>query len=92
MARFVGRVERSVPIERHIEAALVADGYDPHRIRFRIREIRELLFSHPTRYDLLLSERTLDRYLDEIHNNGTRQSHPYQRVVRAIESFRLILD
>ena len=72
MARFVGRVERSVPIERHIEVVLVVDGYDSHRIRFRIIEIREILFSHLTRYDLFLSERTLDRYLHEIHNNGTR--------------------
>ena len=89
MSRFVGIVERSVPIERHIEAALVADGYNPERVRSRIWEIRGLLFTHPTRH-LLLTERTLTRYLMDTF--GTRRSFPYQRVIRAIRDFRLILD
>lgn len=90
LAEFAGRLERAVPIERNIEAALVFDGYDPDRIRGRINEIRGILFTHPTRV-LLLSEQTLDRYLNEIETNGTRQSAPYMRVVRAIRNSDLIL-
>ena len=90
LAGFAGRLERAVPIERHIEAALVFDGYAPDRIRFRINEIRGILFTHPTRM-LLLSEQTLDRYLMEIRTNGTRQSAPYMRVVRAIRNHLLLL-
>ena len=85
LAEFAGRLERAVPIERHIEAALVFDGYDPDRIRGRINEIRGILFTHPTRV-LLLSEQTLDRYLNEIETNGTRQSAPYMRLVSAIRN------
>ena len=90
LAEFAGRLERAVPIERNIEAALVFDGYDPDRIRGRINEIRGIIFTHPTRV-LLLSEQTLDRYLNEIQTNGTRQSVPYTRVVRAIRNADLLL-
>ena len=90
LAGFAGRLERAVPIERNIEAALVFDGYAPDRIRFRINEIRGILFTHPTRM-LPLSEQTLDRYLMEIQTNGTRQSAPYMRVVHAIRNNKIIL-
>ena len=90
LAEFAGRLERAVPIERNIEAALVFDGYHPDRIRLRINEIRGILFTHPTRV-LLLSEHTLDGYLNEIQTNGTRQSVPYLRVVRAIRNSNLLL-
>lgn len=85
LAEFAGLLERAVTIEIHIEAALVFDGYDPDRIRGRINEIRGILFTHPTGAPLL-SEQTLDRYLNEIETNGTRQSAPYMRVVRAIRN------
>jgi hypothetical protein len=90
LAEFAGRLERCVPIEKKIEAALVFDGYAPDRIRGQIGQIRPILFSHPTRV-LLLSEGTLERYLDEIQTNGTRQSTPYRRVVRAIRKHNLML-
>ncbi|KAK2658204.1 hypothetical protein Ddye_004737 [Dipteronia dyeriana] len=90
LAEFTGRLERAVPIERNIEAALVFDGYEPDRIRGRINEIRGILFTHPTMV-LLLSERTLGRELNEIQTNGMRQSAPYMRVVRAICNADLIL-
>jgi len=90
LAEFAGRLERAVPIERNIEAALCFDGYSPEQIRGRITEIRGILFAHPTRM-LLLSEQTLDRYLHEIQTNGTRQSTPYMRLVRAIRNSDLIL-
>nr|POE44795.1 hypothetical protein CFP56_79011 [Quercus suber] len=85
LAKFAGRLERCVPIERDIEAALVLDGYDPDRIRGRISEIRGRLFTHPNKA-LLLSERTLDEYLTEIRTNGTRGSRPYMRLVQAIRN------
>ena len=89
---FMGRLERAVPIERHIEAALVDDGYDPNRIRGRIHDIRALLFTDPSpRRVRLLSETTLDQYLNEIQTNGTRQSVPYRRVVQAMDNFELLL-
>lgn len=90
LAEFAGRLERAVPIERNLEAALVLDGYDPDRIRFRIHEIRGLVFTHPTRV-LLLSEHTLTQYLNDIETNGTRQSVPYLRIVRAIRNSDLLL-
>lgn len=90
LAAFAGRLERAVPIERHVEAALVGDGYAPDQIRLRISQIREILFAHPTRM-LLLSERTLARYLNELETNGTRQSIPYRRVVRAIRNHDISL-
>ena len=90
LEEFAGRLERAVPIERNIEAALRFDGYSPERIRGRITEIRGILFTHPTRM-LLLSEQTLERDLHEIQTNGTRQSTPYMRLVRAIRNSDLIL-
>jgi hypothetical protein len=89
-AEFAGRLERYVPIEKRIEAALVFDGYAPDRIRAQIGQIRPILFLHPSRV-LLLSERTLDNYLVEMETNGTRNSTPYTRVVRAIRNRNLIL-
>lgn len=90
LAKFAGRLERCVPIERDIEAALVLDGYDPDRIRGRISEIRGRLFTHPNKA-LLLSERTLDEYLTEIRTNGTRGSRPYMRLVQAIRNSDILL-
>jgi hypothetical protein len=40
LAAFAGRLERAVPIERSVEAALVGDGYTPDRIRLQISQIR----------------------------------------------------
>lgn len=90
LARFAVFLEKAVVIEKRIEAALVFDGYEPALIRGRISEIRECLFAHPTRM-LRLSERTLDQYLTEIETNGTRQSRPYIRLMRAIERNHIIL-
>ena len=77
-------------LERRIEAALVQDGYNPHRIIMQRHEIRGILFNHPTRA-VALSERTLDAYINQIEINGTRQSIPYRRVVRAIQNLNLSL-
>ena len=90
LAQFAGILEKAVLLEKKIEAALVFDGYAPDQILFRIDQIRGILFLHPTR-SILLSERTLDRYLHEIEIHGTRQSVPYTRVVRAIHNHDLLL-
>jgi Cytochrome C oxidase subunit II, periplasmic domain len=90
LAEFAGRLEKYIPIEKRIEAALVFDGYAPDRIRAQIGQIRPILFLHPSRV-LLLSERTMENYLVEMETNGTRNSTPYTRVVRAIRNRNLIL-
>lgn len=90
LAQFAGILEKAVLLEKKIEAALVFDGYAPDQILFRIDQIRGILFLHPTR-SILLSERTLDRYLHEIEIHGTRQSVPYTRVVRAVQRADLLL-
>lgn len=90
LAQFAGILKKAVLLEKKIEAALVFDGYDRDVIFLNRNQIRGFLFLHPTRA-LLLSERTLDRYLNEIQINGTRQSVPYTRVVRAIRNQHLLL-
>lgn len=80
--------ERAVPIEKHVEAALVLDGHDPHQIRLHIRDIRHVLFiyrNHP------LSAQALDKYLHEILTQGTRESTPYRRVSAAIQNYDIRL-
>ncbi|KAK4839550.1 hypothetical protein QYF36_022740 [Acer negundo] len=79
LPQFLGTLEKQVLLERRIEAALVQDGYNPHRIIMQRHEIRGILFNHPTRA-VALSERTLDAYINQIERNGTRQSIPYRRV------------
>ncbi|KAL6310662.1 hypothetical protein AAG906_019333 [Vitis piasezkii] len=90
LAQFAGILQKAVLLEKKIEAALVFDGYDRNVILLQRHHIRGFLFLHPTRA-LVLSERTLDRYLNEIQINGTRQSVPYTRVVRAIRNQHIIL-
>lgn len=90
LPQFLGTLEKQVLLERRIEAALVQDGYNPHRIIMQRHEIRGILFNHPTRA-VALSERTLDAYINQIERNGTRQSIPYRRVVRAIQNWNLSL-
>lgn len=87
LPQFLGTLEKQVLLERRIEAALVQDGYNPHRIIMQRHEIRGILFNHPTRA-VALSERTLDAYINQIERNGTR---PYRRVVRAIQNWNLSL-
>ncbi|OVA01197.1 hypothetical protein BVC80_721g1 [Macleaya cordata] len=90
LPQVLGILEKQMLLEKKIEAALVHDGYNPLRIFEARHEIRGILFNHPTR-TLALSESTLDRYLGQIARNGTRQSVPYGRVVRAIRNYDLTL-
>ncbi len=88
--QFLGILEKKMLLEKRIEAALVADGYDSYRILEKIHEIRGLLFNHPTQ-GVALAQRTLDGYLCHIERYGTRQSIPYIRVVSAIRNLTLLL-
>lgn len=72
-------------MEKRVEAALVRDGVPPHIVLAWRSEIRGLLFNHPTRGGAL-SENTLNRYLGQVDREGTRQSQPYLRLVRAIRN------
>lgn len=58
-------------------------------VDLRLREIRGILFCHPKR-PLLLSEKGLALYGNEIETNGTRQSTPYHQVVRAIQNYDIV--
>lgn len=90
LTQLLGILEKQMLLEKKIEAALVHDGYDTLDILRNRGEIRGILFNHPTRA-LALSERTLDGYLSEIARNGTRQSLPYGRVIRAIRNLDIIM-
>lgn len=39
----------------------------------------------------LLTERTYRAYVTQIESNGTRESLPYRRVVRAVQNYDLFL-
>ena len=88
VGQFVRILERQVPIEIKIEAALVDDGYNREDILRKRAAIRGILFNRGVN---ALSERTLDEYLGQIERNGTRRSTPYRNVSRAIQNFDLIL-
>ena len=81
-------VELQFSIERRVEAALVADGFDPASILANRHRIRGVLF-YPF-WDLL-TERTYRAYVTQIESNGTRESLPYRRVVRAVQNYDLFL-
>jgi len=80
---FLGILEKQFLLEKRVEAALVGDGFPPQIVLARRSEIRNLLFNHPTRGGAALSENTLNRYLGQVERDGTQQSVPYLRVLRA---------
>lgn len=86
---FLGILEKQMLLEKKIEAALVRDGFPPHMVLAWRSEIRGLIFNHPTR-EAALSENTLNRYLSQIERDGTRQSQPYLRLVRAIRNAEIL--
>nr|UYX57507.1 hypothetical protein [Nicotiana tabacum] len=86
---FLGILEKQMLLEKKIEAALVRDGFPPHIVLDWRSEIRGLVFNHPTR-EAALSENTLNRYLSQIERDGTRQSQPYLRLVRAIGNAEIL--
>nr|YP_010048786.1 hypothetical protein J6695_mgp29 [Aquilaria sinensis]YP_010048805.1 hypothetical protein J6695_mgp10 [Aquilaria sinensis]QPK77175.1 hypothetical protein [Aquilaria sinensis]QPK77176.1 hypothetical protein [Aquilaria sinensis] len=89
LERMVSIIYTQAGVERMIEAALVSDGFSPHSILAQYREIRGLLHSPQGE---LLTERTYRSYLTQIHENGTRGSVPYRRIMRALQTRNLFLD
>lgn len=75
-------------VERHIEAALVDDGFSPDSIMANHRELRGLIHSPQGE---LLAERTYHSYVTQIRERGTRQSLPYLRILRAVRNYDLLL-
>lgn len=81
-------VQTQAQIEKHVEGALVADGYSRDRVFEKRHLIRGFLFYPQGR---ALSESTYLSYLREIRENGTSKL-PYRRVMRALNSYHLFLD
>ena len=82
-------VRSQLAIERHIEAALVADGYSPQVVLEKRHQIRSFIFYPDGR---AFSEDTYAGYLTQIANFGTRQSVPYRRILGAVRNLNLFLD
>jgi hypothetical protein len=87
---FENKLTLAVPIEKSVEAALLEDGFNADRIRQQLSEIRGVLFCHPKR-SFLLSFETLERYLNEIQTEGTRNSTPYRKVMQKISRYNIVL-
>jgi len=85
----VSIIDAQFIVERHIEAALVDDGYSPNSIIARYPEIRGLIHSPQGR---LMTQNTYNSYLTQIREQGTRQSVPYRRVITAIRRLDLLLE
>lgn len=81
-------LHHQLSIDRHVEAALVEDGCSPQVVFERRHQIRGFLFYPEGR---ALGEDTYAGYLTQILKNGTRQSIPYRRVIKAIRNSDLLL-
>ncbi|KZV19886.1 hypothetical protein F511_28186 [Dorcoceras hygrometricum] len=89
LGRMVSIIDNQVVVERSVEAALLEDGFTREAIMARYTEIRGILHSPQGE---LLSNRTYESYVTQIRGQGTRQSVPYRRIVRAIQNFDLLLE
>lgn len=89
LRRMVSIIDSQARVERYVEAALVDDGYSPHSILSKYPQIRGLLHSPQGE---LLQPRTYSGYITQIEQNGTRESVPYRRIMRAIRNYDLFLD
>ncbi|KAK2995441.1 hypothetical protein RJ640_029073 [Escallonia rubra] len=80
-------VETHLQIEKHIEGALVDDGYSRESVFEKRGQIRGIMF-YPQGTGL--SESTYLKYLKQIRENGTRDSIPYRRIQKAIKNYDLM--
>ncbi|CDP17410.1 unnamed protein product [Coffea canephora] len=78
-----------IVIEKRVEEALVSDGFNSERILAKRSDIRSFMF-YP--HGKLLSKNTYLQHAWSIDNLGTRDSVPYERVIKAIKSCSLSLD
>ena len=86
--RMVSILDSQFIVERNVEAALVDDGVHPNVLLARYTTIRGILHSPQGE---LLTERTYHSYVTQIREQGTRQSLPYLRIMRAIQNYDLLL-
>lgn len=89
LGRMVSIIDAQFLVERSVEAALVEDGFTPDSILRRYTPIRGIL--HAPRGGLL-SPRTYSSYVTQIMEQGTRESVPYRRMMRAIQNNDILLD
>lgn len=82
-------VRIQLQIDKHMEAALVEDGYSRQMVFEKRNKIRGF-FLYPKGRALDLD--TYKGHLDQIENWGTRQSVPYRYIRRALTHYDLILD
>lgn len=75
-------------IEKNIEAALLEDGFSPQSIQTKYSSLRGYIHSP---FGTLLSEKTYHSYVTQIEYGQVRESVPYKRVLKAIETSNLIL-
>lgn len=82
-------VQTQLPIEKHIEAALVEDGYARQSVLEKIDQIRGFLFYPEGK---ALSLKAYSNHLTQIETVGTRNSIPYRQVRRALHYYHLFLE
>lgn len=88
LERMVTIIDAQIRVEQYVESALVDDGFHPQSILAKYSQIRGLIHSPQGE---LLSERTYRSYVTHILENGTRESVPYRRIMRAIQNYDLLL-
>lgn len=82
-------VQTQLPIEKHIEAALVEDGYARQSVLEKIDQIRGFIFYPEGK---ALSLKAYSNHLTQIETVGTRNSIPYRQVRRALHYYHLFLE
>ena len=82
-------VRTQLHIEKHIEAALVEDGYARQVVFEKRHQIRGFLFYPGGK---ALYKETDDAHLEQIEHFGTRNSVPYRQVRRALNNYHLFLE
>lgn len=75
-------------VEKNVEAALVEDGFDPQSILNKYTPLRGYIHSP---FGNLLSEGTYRSYVTQIENGEVRESFPYRRIRKALDTYDLIL-
>lgn len=75
-------------IEKKVEAALVADGFNPNSIVENRHQIRSVLF-YPR--GTVLSRKTYINYVKHLDSHGTRASIPYRNIKKALDNCELFL-
>lgn len=87
--RMVNIISTQAEIERHIEQALLEDGWSASSILEHYTNIRGIVHSPQGG---LLSPQTYRSYLSQINEQGTRQSVPYRRILSALRNLDLFLE